>query len=222
MAAGIVDDPIGYPNCGHREIVGYRPPRLIDIPSVLIGFNEGRRPAARESHLTWIRAVAEARWLAKCLEEFQWWKDARDADKIAEHETHRQATTFSGESLDNDRPSIDLSDFAPLFEQFSGRSIADLSSPLRIPELTRGRVGLTILAVTRFRIRSSEIANLIDKHRSSMNPVDQYRTPSTARRPRLPPPNRTHRPKDLDGCMTLRQCDMWHPRGPPGHLVAGG
>ena len=168
VAAGIDNDPIDYPNCGHREIVGYRPPRLIDFPSVLIGFNEGPRPAARESYLTWIRAVAEARWLAKGLEELPWWKDARDADETAEHETHPQATTFNGESLNNDRPSIDLSDFAPLFERFSGHPIADLSSPLRTPELTRGRVELTTLAVTRIRIRSSDIANLIDKHRSSM------------------------------------------------------
>jgi REP element-mobilizing transposase RayT len=168
VAAGIVDDPVDYPNSGHREILGHRPPRLIDIPSVLVGFNEGPRPAARENYLTWIRAVAEAKWFADGLEELPWWKDARDADEIAELETHLQATTFNGESLDNDRPSIDLSDFAPLFERFSGHSIADLASPLRTPELTRGRVELTILAVTRFGIRSSDIANLIDKHRSSM------------------------------------------------------
>lgn len=168
VAAGIVEDPVDYPNCGHREIVGHRPPRLIDIPSVLVGFNEGRSFAGRESYLAWIRAVAEARWLAQGLEELPWWKEARTADEIVEHETHPEATTFDGGSPNIDRLSVDLADFAPLFERFSDHSIADLSSPLRKPDLTRGRIELTTLAVTRFEIRSIDIADLIGKHRSSI------------------------------------------------------
>lgn len=167
-AAGIVEDPIDYPNCGHREIVGHRPPCLIDIPSVLVGFSEGRSLAGRESYLAWIRAVAEARWLAQGLEGLPWWKEARTADEIVEHETHPEATTFDGGSPDIDSPSVDLADFAPLFERFSDYSIADLSSPLRNPNLTRGRIELTTLAVTRFEIQSIEIADLIGKHRSSI------------------------------------------------------
>lgn len=168
VAAGIVEDPADYPNCGHREIVGHRPPRLIDIPSVLVGFNEGPSSAGRESYLAWIRAVAEARWLAQGLEELPWWKEARTADEIVEHETHPEATTFDGESLNNERLSVDLAAFALLFERFSDHSIVDLSSPLRTPELIRGRIELTTLAVTRFAIRSIDIADLIGKHRSSI------------------------------------------------------
>ena len=168
VAAGIVKDPVDYPNSGHREIIGHRQPRLIDIPSVLIGFNEGPSSAGRESYLSWIRAVAEARWLAQGLDDLPWWKDARTADEIAEHEKHPEATTFDGESLNIDRLPVDLADFAQLFERFSDHSIVDLSSPLRTPDLTRGRIELTTLAVTRFEFRSIEIADLIDKHRSSV------------------------------------------------------
>ena len=168
VAAGIVDDPVDYPNSGHREIVGHRPSRLIDISSVLAGFSEGPNSAGRENYLAWVRAVAEARWIAQGVDELPWWKEARTADEIVEHEKHPEATTFDGESLNNDRPSVDLSDFALLFERFSAHSIADLSSPLRTPNLTRGRIELTTLAVTRFEIRSIDIADLIGKHRSSI------------------------------------------------------
>lgn len=41
-------------------------------------------------------------------------------------------------------------------------------SPLRTLELIRGRIELTILAVGRFGLRSSEIAALINKHPSSL------------------------------------------------------
>ena len=81
---------------------------------------------------------------------------------------HDSAVAFDGGSPIIDRPSVDLADFAPLFEQFSDHSIADLSSPLRNPNFTRGRIELTTLAVTRFEIRSIEIADLIGKHRSSI------------------------------------------------------
>ena len=97
-----------------------------------------------------------------------WWKGARDTSEIVEHKTHPEATTFDGEPLENDRPSVALADFALLFERFSGHSIVDLSSPLRTPDLTRGRIELTTLAVTRFEIRSIDIADLIGKHRSSI------------------------------------------------------
>ncbi len=115
-----------------------------------------------------MRAVAEARWFAQGLEELPWWKEARDASEIVEQETHPEAKTFDGQSIENDRPSVALADFVELFEQLSEYSIADLSSSLRTSELTRGRIELTALAVGRFGLRSSEIATLINKHPSSL------------------------------------------------------
>ena len=168
VAAGIVDDPIDYPNSGHREIVGHRPPRLIDVSSVLVGFNDGLGSAARERYLDWVRAVAEARWFAQGLEDLPWWKGARDAIEIVEQQTHPEAKTFDGQFLENDRPSVSIANFVEFFEQFSGHLIADLSSPLRTSELICGRVELTVLAVSRFGLRSSEIAKLINKHPSSL------------------------------------------------------
>jgi REP element-mobilizing transposase RayT len=168
VAAGVVYDPVDYPNSGHREIVGHRPPRLIDISSVLAGFSEGPGSTAQERYLAWVRAVAEARWFAQGLEELPWWKGARDTTEIVDGKTHPEAKTFDGKSLEYERPSVSAANFANMFERFSGHSIADLSSPLRTSDLTRGRVELTTLAVTRFEIRSTDLADLIGKHRSSI------------------------------------------------------
>jgi len=167
VAAGIVDDPVDYLNSGHREIVGHRPPRLIDIACVLIGFDDGLGSPAQERHLAWVRDVAEARWFAQGLEDLPWWKGARDAVEIVKH-THPEARTFDDQTLENDRHSVALADFVDLFKRFSGYSIVDLSSPLRTSELIRGRIELTILAIGRFGHRSSEIAALINKHPSSL------------------------------------------------------
>ena len=168
VAAGVVGDPVDFPNSGHREIVGHRPPRLVDLSSVLIGFDDRLGHNARERYLAWVRAVAEARWFALGVEDLPWWKDARDADEIAGQEHHPEATTFDGRSLEEDRLPVTLPVFAELFEQFSGHSIEELSSPLRAAALTRGRIELTILAVVRFGLPSTEVAHLINKHPSSM------------------------------------------------------
>ncbi len=168
VAAGVVGDPVDYPNSGHREIVGHRPPRLVDLSSVLVGFDDSLGHDARERYLAWVRAVAEARWFALGVEDLPWWKGARNADEIAGQENHPEATTFDGHSLEEDRLPVTLPVFAELFGQFSGHSIEELSSPLRTPALTEGRIELTFLAVGRIGLPSSEVARLINKHPSSV------------------------------------------------------
>jgi REP element-mobilizing transposase RayT len=168
VAAAIVDDPADYAYSGHREIIGRCPCRLVDVPSVLVGFHDGIASDAQEDYLTWVRAVAEAKWLDRGLRELPWWKDARDLNEIVEPEDHPEATMFEGGTLDDNRPTISIDDFVVLFEEATGRSMACLSSPLRTSDLTDGRVEITMLAVTRFGLRSTELAGLLRKHQSSL------------------------------------------------------
>jgi hypothetical protein len=108
------------------------------------------------------------RWFALGVEDLPWRKGARNVDEIAGQEHHPEATTSDGHSLEEDRFPVTLPVFAELFEQFSGHSIEELSSPLRTAALIRGRIELTILAVARIGLPSSEVAHLINKHPSSM------------------------------------------------------
>jgi hypothetical protein len=168
VAAAVVTDPSDYAHSGHREIIGRAPARLIDVPSVLLGFQEGIAGDARASYLDWVRAVAEVKWINQGLRELPWWKDARDLDEIVEPEVHPEATMFDGQSLEEDRPTTTLPELVTLFEHASGHSIARLTSPLRTSNLTDGRIELTLLAIVRFGHRSSELATILDKHRSSL------------------------------------------------------
>ena len=168
VAAGIVDDPVEYPNSGHREIVGYRPPRLVDLPSVLAGFEGASLADARESYGAWVRAVAEAKWLDQRIGELPWWRMARDQDEIVPPGGDLDAETFDGHSFDDVPPTLTAAEFLRLFEEFSGHDREDLASPLRTRTLVEGRIELTLLAVYRFGVRSRDIADLIHKHPSSM------------------------------------------------------
>jgi hypothetical protein len=79
-----------------------------------------------------------------------------------------RSNEFDGRSLDDNRPTVSIDEFVVLFEETTGHSIACLPSPLRTSDLTNGRVKLTPLAVTRFGLRSSELASLLRKHQSSL------------------------------------------------------
>jgi len=156
------------PWCQAPLILGHRDPRLIDVAAVLTGFNDDLGEDARQRYLAWVRAVAEARWMARGIEDLPWWKGARDADEIVEPARHPEARTFDGHSLKEERSTLALGDFTRLFEYFSGHSIPDLSSPLRNPTLIRGRIEFKALGVSRYGLRSVDIASLINKHPSSL------------------------------------------------------
>lgn len=168
VAAGLVSDPVDYVNSGHREIIGHRPARLVDIPSVLIEFEDEHGGGARENYFNWIRHVAEAKWFDQGLGELPWWKSARDKDEIAAVDEHPEAKTFDGRPLDDDRVTYCLDEFIEQFERYTGHEIQDLASPLKTSALVEGRIELTLLGVSRYGFRSSDLAALLDKHPSSM------------------------------------------------------
>ena len=168
VSAGLVSDPVDYANSGHREIVGHRPTRLVDLPSVLIEFEDELGDGARNNYFKWIRNVAEAKWVDQGLEELPWWKSARDKDEIVAADEHPEAETYDGQTLNDDRIRCRLDEFVALFEQFTGHAIQDLASPLKTPILVEGRIELTLLGVSRYGFRSSDLAALLNKHASSM------------------------------------------------------
>jgi len=169
VAAGLVSDPVDFANSGHREIVGHRPTRLVNLPSVLIEFEDELGDGARDNYFKWIRNVAEAKWVDRGIEGLPWWKSAHDKDEIAAADEHPEAETYDGQALNDDRIRCRLDEFVELFERLTGHAIQDLASPLKTPALVEGRIELTLLGVSRYGVRSSDIAALLNKHPSSMS-----------------------------------------------------
>jgi REP element-mobilizing transposase RayT len=168
VAAGIVDDPADYLQSGHREILGLCTPRLVDLPAVFVGYGSEVAAKARKEYLSWVRAVAEARWFAQSLQQLPWWAGASDAYEVVSLDQRPDAKTFDGLALEENRPTLELDDFVGRFEFYSGHTMSGLSSPQRSPALIQGRVELTLLAVGRYGFQSRAIAALILKNRSSL------------------------------------------------------
>lgn len=168
VAAGITYDPSDYPHSGHNEILGRREPCLVDVPAVLAGFDDGFTIEARERYLVWVRAVAEARWLAKGVDHLPWWQEASDEGEIASPGTHAHARTFDGRFLEQEPRPLEFGDFVDRFVQHAEHSIEDLASAGRHPDLVRGRIELTMLAVVRYGFRCRAVSEIVKKHPASV------------------------------------------------------
>jgi hypothetical protein len=168
VAAGVVSDPSEHPHCGHAEIIGARKARLVDISAVLRGFDDGLATDPLDRYLSWIRQVAELRWNERGVRELPWWRGAEDLSEIASPTRHPYATTFDGQTLEDDRVSMEIGRFIRLFEQHSDHAIEDLGSPLRTPDLVEGRIELATLAVSRYKLRSTDVALATRKHPASI------------------------------------------------------
>ena len=168
VSAGIANDPGDYVHSGHREIIGACNPHLIDLRSVLIGFGEGKSREGVEGYLRWIRSVAEARWAAAGVSQLPWWAPAQHVDEIAASEQHPAAQTFDGQQLAEERAELHLSEFADRFQLASGHGLDELASRHRSTRHITGRVEFCVLAISRYGLKSCEIAALLDKGRNSV------------------------------------------------------
>jgi REP element-mobilizing transposase RayT len=168
VAAGIADDPGDYVYSGHREIIGTCDPHLIDLRSVLIGFSGGEPCNAVENYLLWMRSVAEARWAAAGVPRLPWWTPAKHVDEIAARDQHPEAQTFDGLRLAEERAELNLSEFADRFQRASGYGLDELASSRRSPRHITGRVEFCVLAVSRYGLKTCEIAAFLAKGRNSV------------------------------------------------------
>jgi len=168
VAAKVVTDPAAYRHCGHAEILGLTKPRLIDVHAVLRGFDDGLAGDPRDRYLSWIRQVADLRWIDQGIRELPWWKGADNLDEVASPQRHPESRTFDNRLIEDDRVGIQIEEFITLFEHHSGHTIEDLRSSLRRPMQVRARIEFATLATTRYGLRSTDIASLIKKHPTSV------------------------------------------------------
>ena len=95
-----------------REMLGLCRSHVIDRRAVLraFGAEDARGPA--DDYLRWVRSVAEARWAKADDPELPWWTQANHVDEIADADRHRDATTFDGLWLAEERAELDDIDAA--------------------------------------------------------------------------------------------------------------
>jgi len=167
VSAGLVGDPADFGQSGHAALIGRRKAVLVDVGGALRGFSD-ESGWSGETYLSWIRAIAEARWLSEGVEKLPWWVDATHVDEIAVPGRHQKARTFDGRNPPEFNSRLEFNEFMRRYERVSGVRLDDLRSNCRNPGLLQGRIELVTLAVGRCGFRSRDIALLIGKDRGSV------------------------------------------------------
>ncbi len=193
VAAGLVADPADYRLSGHREVIGRRPPFLLDAKDLLELFGTTEPTAMRAEYLSWLRLVAEERWFDRGLAELPWWRDAEDDEEIANPHRHRGVETYDQRPHEMDRLQTDLDDLLERFGRVTGVTAADLKSARRGPDLPDRRMDLTAIAAGRYGYRVCDVARVLEKNPGT---VSRWLT-SADRRSLQEPHYRTHL-DDLD------------------------
>ena len=167
VSAGLVEDPADFEQSGHATLIGRRKAVLVDIAGALRGFSD-ETGWGSDTYLTWIRTIAEARWISEGVEKLPWWVDAQHVDEIAVPERHQKARTFDGRNPPEFNIRLEFYEFMRRYERVSGVRLDDLRSNFRNPKLLQGRIELVTLAVGRCGFRSRDIVLLIRKDRGSV------------------------------------------------------
>jgi len=169
VSAGIVDDPARYTFSGHREILGLCRPHVIDRTAVLGAFSADEGVPAVDAYLGWIRAVAEAKWADSTgLRELPWWESAVDDEEVADPRECPAARSFDGQALAEDRRDLSFDEFTDRFFALGGHELGELRSRLRTARILTARIELATLALARYRLRTRDLADLLEKNRSTV------------------------------------------------------
>jgi REP element-mobilizing transposase RayT len=169
VSASIVDDPARYTFSGHREILGLCRPHILDRTAVLAAFSGDEVMSGVDEYLGWIRAVAEAKWAASPgLRELPWWESAVDDDEVADARESPDARTFDGQTLNEERRELSFDEFTDRFFALSGHQLEELRSRLRTARILTARIELATLALARYRLRTRDLADLLEKNRSTV------------------------------------------------------
>jgi len=155
VAAGVVTDPARYPLCGHGELIGTQPERLIDVDGTLALF-EPTRAAARRAYLRLVKGERTAAWVGEEPGRLPWWKPERDVPIVAPAAGARLDPL--GRSAGLERPRLDAGAFIERACEVLGVPPECLDSLEKDREVCAVRYLVGGLAIERWRIRAGELA----------------------------------------------------------------
>ena len=163
VAAGVVTDPSNWEWSGHQVLIGRARARLIEVDQALRGFGE-TAGEARKSYQETVRAVAEARWLARGIRDLPWWADCEDMEEVASPTESEEVRRFDGSRLEKELPRLTVEAVAAAYARARNVSLDELQGRGKRPDVVEHRIELTLIAVHDFGHPVSSIAALLRKN----------------------------------------------------------
>jgi putative transposase len=159
VAAGVVSDPAQYPLCGHGELIGEQPARLIDVGGTLALFGDSRA-ASRRVYLRFLRGERAAAWVGEQPGRLPWWPRVKDAHVAAQPAAPRLDPLGRG---GRERPRLDAATFVSRACTRLGVTPERWESAGKGRELSTARYLVAGLAIERWRLRAAELAMVVGR-----------------------------------------------------------
>jgi len=160
VAAGAASDPARYELCGHGELIGTQPARLVDVDGTLALFDSSRG-GARRAYLNLVKGSRTAVWVGEGPGRLPWWPREKDAPIAVAPAAPR--TDPLGRSGGRERPRLDAAAFVERACAMLGVTPGHLDSAEKNRELSAIRYLVGGLAIERWRIRAGELALVLGR-----------------------------------------------------------
>ena len=155
VTAGVVSDPSRYALCGHGELIGTQPPRLVDVDGTLALFDTGHA-AARRAYLRLVKGERTSSWVGEDPGRLPWWQQERDAPIAAPPAGPRLDPL--GRSGGRERQRLEAVEFIERACISLGVSPESLGSLEKNRRAAAARYLVGGLAIERWRIRAGDLA----------------------------------------------------------------
>ena len=154
VAAGVASDPARYELCGHGELIGTQPARLVAVDGTLALFDTSKG-AARRAYLSLLKAGRAATWVGEGPGRLPWWPREKDSPIAAAPAA--PILDPLGRSGGRERPRLEAAAFLEEACLALGVTPRRLASPEKGRELSAIRYLVGGLAIERWRLRAGEL-----------------------------------------------------------------
>jgi putative transposase len=157
VAAGLVSDPARYPLCGHGELIGDQPARLVDVDGTLALFGDSQA-AARRAYVRQLKGERTATWAREGPGRLPWWPREKDARLAVEPAAPRLDPL--GRTAGSERRRIEAAEFVTLACETLGVAPEQWQSVGKGRAASSARYLVAGLGIERWRLRAGELAAL--------------------------------------------------------------
>jgi hypothetical protein len=159
VRAGLVENPMEYVFCGHRELLGKVRDPLLNVDDALLSFGTTTK-SARRTYLKRLNAALAEEERAEVSERLPWWTPERDLNPAS----GRAFVDELGRSTGLEREILDAADFVELACSGLGIVTESLSGNLKDRKTMTLRQLVATVGIERWNQRAGKLGGILGKH----------------------------------------------------------
>ncbi len=159
VRAGLVENPVEYVFCGHRELLGKVRDPLLDVDDALLSFGTTTK-SARRTYLKRLNAALAEEERAEVSERLPWWTPERDLKPAS----GRAFVDELGRSTGLEREILDAAEFVELACTGLGIVTESLSGNLKDRKTMTLRQLVATVGIERWNQRAGKLGSILGKH----------------------------------------------------------